>query len=109
MTADVVHLLPTPELTVLGCYLNGAKEPESLEAFYDSIGVPTDSTPTRLSVAVAQIILSQIQGGLPQWYSGKKRIFGRDRHKRHEAARLAFKPQEICCVNWADKIGRAHV
>ena len=102
MTAHVIRLVPTPELTALHCYLNSKDEPDSLEEFYDAIGVPANPTPSRLNVAVAQIILSHVQGGLPQWYSGRKGVFGRKRHERHEAARLAFQPQEVFCVNWAD-------
>ena len=104
MTNSVIRLIPSDEMLTLGSYLEGAAEPEQLEQFFDSIGVPNDAQTSRLSIAVAQIILNEIQGELPQWFSKRpnKNFFGRRHHKRHEAARLAFTPQKILCLNWAD-------
>ena len=104
MTATVVLLLPIDEQALLKCYVEGTREPDDLAAFYDALEVPEDAIPTRLAIAVAQILLHHIQGTLPQWASvnGDTVNLNREKHKRHKDARLAFSPQLICTINWAD-------
>jgi hypothetical protein len=53
---------------------------------------------------VAQILLHHVQGSLPQWASvgGGAIQYNRNEHKRHKDARLAFNPQLVCTINWAD-------
>jgi hypothetical protein len=60
--------------------------------------------PPRLAIVVALILLHHIQGTLPQWSSasGDTVQLNRKAHKRHKDARLAFNPQLVCTINWAD-------
>jgi len=104
MTATIVRLLPADEHAILDCYVNEIGEPDNSDALYDALEVPADAKPPRLAIAVAQILLHHIQKSLPQWASvkGSKVSLNRKAHKRQKAARLAFNPQLICTVNWAD-------
>jgi hypothetical protein len=99
MTDQVYSLLPSDELAVLKCFLEGSKEPDHFRHFYETIGVPTETSAPMLNIAVAHILLHEIQGGLPQWLGTS---FGRKPIHRHKAAKLAFNPKLICCINWAD-------
>ena len=76
----------------------------ALANLYDALEAPNNATPPRLAIAVAQILLHHVQGALPQWASvrGDKVFLNRKKHKRHKDARLAFNPQLICTINWAD-------
>lgn len=103
MNATIVRLLPADEQTLLKCYVEGTNEPSGVDAIYDALEVPTEATPPRLAIAVAQILLHEVQGTLPQWHAswGERVILNRQAHKRHEDARLSFNPQLICTINWA--------
>ena len=104
MTATIVRLLPADEQALLKCYVEGTSEPADAAALYAELEVPNDATPPRLAIAVAQILLHHVQGTLPQWasVSGDTVSLNRKAHKRHKDARLAFNPQLICTINWAD-------
>jgi hypothetical protein len=104
MTATIVRLLPVDEQALLKCYVEGRDEPGDFAALYTELEVPANATPPRLDIAVAQILLHHVQGTLPQWasVSGDKVSLNRKEHKRHKDARLAFNPQLICTINWAD-------
>ena len=104
MTADIVRLLPANEHDLLEYYVEGTCPPNDVDAFYDALEVPNNATPPCLAIAVAQILLHHVQGALPQWASvrGDKVFLNRKEHKRHKDARLAFNPQLICTINWAD-------
>ena len=56
------------------------------------------------SIAVAQILLHEIQESLPQWASVREEavVLNRKEHRRHKDARLVFSPQLVCTINWAD-------
>ena len=69
MTATIVRLLPADEQALLKAYVEGASEPAEAAAIYDTLEVPAGATPPRLAIAVAQILLHDIQGTLPQWAS----------------------------------------
>lgn len=103
MTATIVRLLPVDEQALLKCYIEGKGEPPDAAAIYDALEVPAKATPPRLAIAVAQILLHDIQGTLPQWASIRETVtLNRKEHKRHQDARLAFNPQHLCTINWAD-------
>jgi hypothetical protein len=104
MTAAVVRLLPADEHALLKAYVEGTGEPANAAAIYDALEVPAGATPPRLAIAVAQILLHRIQETLPQWasVSGDTANLNRKEHKRHKDARLAFNPQLVCTINWAD-------
>lgn len=104
MSAVIVRLLPADEQALLKCYVEGTTEPENAKAFYDATGVPTDAEPTRLAIAVAQILLHHIQEALPQWasVSSDRVSVSRLAHRRHQDARLIFSPRLVCTINWAD-------
>jgi hypothetical protein len=103
MTATIVRLLPADEQALLKCYVEGTDEPDNFDALYDALEVPAKATPPRLAIAVAQILLHHVQGMLPQWASvGDTVRLNRKAHKRHKDARLAFNPQLVCTINWAD-------
>jgi hypothetical protein len=84
--------------------VEGTSPPDDIDALYDSLEVPNTATPPRLAIAVAQILLHHVQGSLPQWASvtTDKVSLNRKEHNRHKDARLAFNPQLICTINWAD-------
>jgi hypothetical protein len=104
MTAAIVRLLPADEHALLKAYVEGTSEPANAAAIYETLEVPAGATPPRLAVAVAQILLHHVQGTLPQWssVSADALCLNREEHKRHKDARLAFNPQLVCMVNWAD-------
>jgi hypothetical protein len=103
MPATIERLLPVDEQALLKAYVEGS-EPADAAAIYDALEVPHDAMPPRLAIAVAQILLHHIQGTLPQWSSasGDTLQLNRQAHKRHKDARLAFNPQLVCTINWAD-------
>jgi hypothetical protein len=103
MNAIIVRLLPADEQALLKCYIEGTSEPSGVDAIYNALEVPTEATPPRLAIAVAQILLHEVQGTLPQWaaFFGERVILNRKAHKRHEDARLSFTPHLICTINWA--------
>jgi hypothetical protein len=84
MNATIVRLLPADEQTLLKCYVDdGASEPIGVGAIYDALEVPTDATPPRPAIAVAQILLHEIQAALPQWAaSGETISLNRTGHTR---------------------------
>jgi hypothetical protein len=102
MTATIVRLLPPEEQALLKAYVVGSSEPANAAAIYDKLEVPAGATPPRL--AMAQIVLHQVQGTLPQWasVSGDTVLLNREGHKHHRDARLSFNPQLVCTINWAD-------
>jgi hypothetical protein len=104
MTATLVRLLPVDELALLKCYVEGTPEPEGFGALYHALEVPKSDYIPRLAIAVAQIVLHEIQGSLPQWASVRddEVVLNRKEHKRHRDARLIFNPQLVCTINWAD-------
>ena len=103
-TATLVRLLPADELALLKCYVEGTPEPEEFDALYRALEVPAPNGVPRLAIAVAQIILHEIQGSLPQWasVSDDDVFLNRKKHRRHKDARLVFNPRLVCTINWAD-------
>jgi hypothetical protein len=103
MSADIIRLLPAQEHALLECYVTGATPPASFQQLYDELRVPTNAEPTRLQIAVAQILLHDRQDDLPQWVSIRddKVLINRERHERHPNARLRFNPQLLFGINWA--------
>jgi hypothetical protein len=104
MTATIVRLLPDDEQALLKAYVEGTCGPAADAAIYDVLEVPDGATPPHIAIAVAQILLHDVQGTLPQWasVSGGTVHLNRKEHKRHKDARLKFNPQLVCMVNWAD-------
>jgi hypothetical protein len=103
MNATIVRLLPADEQALLKCHVDGTAEPGGVDAIYNALEVPTEATPPPLAIAVAQILLHEVQGTLPQWAaSGESVSLNRREHKRHQDARLSFNPQLICTINWAN-------
>jgi hypothetical protein len=104
MAATIERLLPVDEQALLRAYVEGGSEPADAANIYGALEVPANATPPRLAIAVAQILLHHVQGGLPQWasVSGGTIQLNRNEHKRHKGARLAFNPQLVCTINWAD-------
>ena len=104
MTATILKLLPDEEVRILHTYIRGETDP-SLEEVYDTLRVPTEIEITRNEVAVAQILLSQIQENLPNWGftndDGDVEV-SRLPHRRLPDAKLNFNPQHVCTLNWAD-------
>ena len=102
MTATVFRLLPADEQAILKAYVEGTAEPD--DAAFAAFEIPEEAQPSRLEVAVAQILLSRIQDSLPQWSAMRddELIVNRKEHKRHKDARLNFSPKLICIINWAD-------
>ena len=104
MTANILKLLPDEEVRILHTYIKGVTD-LSLEKVYDTLRVPTEIEITRNEVAVAQILLSPIQEGLPNWGyvdDDGSEIISRLPQHRLPDARLNFNPQHICTINWAD-------
>ena len=64
MRTNVVSLIPQIELDIIEAYLFDKGEYE-FEEYLDEAEVPEPSETSRLSVAVAQILLNRIQGTLP--------------------------------------------
>jgi len=67
MSANIIRLLPDEERALLECYVAGSQHPASFQQLFDTMEVPTDAVPERLQIAVAQILLHQVQDSLPQW------------------------------------------
>jgi hypothetical protein len=103
MSADIIRLLPDQERSLIECYVRRARPPASFDALYDELQVPTDAEPSRLQIAVAQILLHDIQARLPQWITlnGDKVLTNRSSHVRHKHGRLRFNPQLMFGINWA--------
>jgi hypothetical protein len=104
MTATILKLLPDDEVRILQTYIGGLSD-SSLEIVYDTLNVPTVLEPTRNAVAVAQILLNQIQASLPNWMCVDNKgvlIVNQLLHHRLPGARLNFNPQHVCTINWAD-------
>jgi hypothetical protein len=105
MKTNVVSLIPQIELDIIEAYLFDKGEYEFWE-YLDEAEVPEPSEISRLSVAVAQILLNRIQGTLPQtgWIDANNDArASRQEIKRHkDATKLSFSPRLICCINWAD-------
>lgn len=104
MTATLVRLLPEDEMAVLKCYIEGASESPQIRSFYDELRIAETCEVPRGAIAVAQILLHEIQDSLPQWASVGESgaILNRKKHRRHKDARLVFSPLLVCTVNWAD-------
>jgi hypothetical protein len=105
---NVIRLLPAEEEAILACYITGSQEPTSFEQLYDALEVPAAdriaSITSRLQIAVAQILLHQVQDSLPQWAairSDGELLLNRKRHKRHKNGLLPFHPQRLFSINWA--------
>jgi hypothetical protein len=104
MSTNIVRLLPDQEQALLNCYVTGSKQPASFQQLFDTMEVPTNAEPDRLQIAVAQILLHQVQDSLPQWGKTTNNgtlVTNRKRHKRHKDARLHFTPRLLFCINWA--------
>ena len=104
MTATLVRLLPIDEMAVLKCYVEKTPETGEVLALYEEMAVPRDSFVPRLPIAVAQILLHEIQDSLPQWSAATEDglVLNRKWHQRHKDARLAFNPILVCTINWAN-------
>ena len=105
MSASIIKLVPDEELSILEAYF-AQEEVSELESIYDDFGVPEGSEEaSRCSIAVAQILLHNIQEELPSWGCTKNdgtTVLGRLPHQRHQDARLNFNPKHLLTVNWAD-------
>lgn len=104
MSANIIRLLPDEERALLECYVTGSKQPASFKKLFETMEVPADAEPDRLQIAVAQILLHQVQDSLPQWAATTNDgtlVTNRKRHKRHKGARLHFTPQLLFSINWA--------
>jgi len=62
---SVLPLVPPAELDVIETYLTGA-DADFLEPLFDDMAIPGDASVPRIDIAVAQILLHGLQGGLPQ-------------------------------------------
>lgn len=104
MTATLVRLLPEDEMAVLRCYIEGGSETPRIQSFYNELGIAENAEVPRGAIAVAHILLHEIQDTLPQWASVGESgaILNRKSHRRHKDARLVFRPQLVCTINWAD-------
>ena len=108
MSDNLIRLLPSEEEAILACYVTGSKEPASFQQLYDALEVPAAdriaSITGRLEIAVAQILLHQVQDRLPQWAavrSDGELLLNRKRHQRHRNGLLPFHPQRLFSINWA--------
>ncbi|MBX9903966.1 MAG: hypothetical protein K2Y31_06370 [Burkholderiales bacterium] len=70
----------------------------------DRLGVPDETRCSRIEAAVGQILIHSIQHRLPQWRStrGDKLIYGRKYSKSPVGAHVAFVPQHLFTINWAN-------
>lgn len=105
MSATVIKLVPDDEIMILTSYLNEDSS-TNLESIYDKLGVTEgcEEAP-RQAIAVAQILLHDIQNELPSWGFTKDDgtvVLGRLPHQRHPDARLNFSPKHLLTINWAD-------
>ena len=105
MTALVIPLVAYEELKVIEQYVLG-QDASDLEEIFDALEISNDATPTRHEIAVAAILLRNIEGSLPQWASVSSEdevTLSRKPIVRHpEATKFAYQPKLMCCVNWAD-------
>jgi hypothetical protein len=104
MSANVIRLLPDEVRALFECYVTGSEQPASFQQLFDTMEVPPDAMPDRLQIAVAQILLHDVQDSLPQWAAitnDGKLVFNRKRHARHKHARLQFNPKLLFSINWA--------
>jgi hypothetical protein len=106
MSASIIRLLPEPERALLECYVSGSTQPASFQQLFDTMEVPADATPDRLQIAVAQILLHDVQDSLPQWAAITKDgefVTNRRRHGRHKDARLRFNSEAALLDQLGDK------
>ena len=105
MTAKILKLLADDEVRILQAYLRKLKDP-TLDELYDQIGVPpqVELEPTRIEVAVAQILLNEIQEDLPNWGYVKDGValINRKTHDRLPKPKLFFDPEHVVTINWAN-------
>lgn len=105
MTAKIFKLLPDAELKILEAFINRDSTTD-LESIYQDLDIPHGySEVSRISIAVAQILLHNIQDTLPNWGYTKDDdtvVLGRLPHQRHKDARLNFNPKHVVTINWAD-------
>lgn len=106
MTGDstfMSRLLPIEEERLLRAYIAGTESMGELDPILDAMAVPVQLEVPRLAVAVAQILLHEIQETLPQWYGdGNPENYNRQPHRRHKDARLVFNPRLVVEINWAN-------
>jgi hypothetical protein len=108
MTATILKLLPDDEILVLESYISDMPTyhlDARLDEIFETLGIPEESSPERIAVAVAQIILNPIQHTLPNFAicnADHSVTLCRTPHNRHKDARLNFHPQQVCTINWAD-------
>ena len=105
MTAKILKLLADDEVRILQAYLRKLKDP-TFDELYDQIGVPPQGElePTRIEVAVAQILLNEIQEDLPNWGYVKDGValINRKTHDRLPKPKLFFDPEHVVTINWAN-------
>ena len=106
MTAKILTLLADDEIRILQSYFRKLKD-TSLDELYDQIGVPPQQElePTRIEVAVAQILLNEIQDALPNWgyvTDDGVALVNRKPHERLPKPKLTFNPRHIVTINWAN-------
>jgi hypothetical protein len=93
------------EKLVLDAYFNGGdgESPEVLRAC-DGLQVPQNVECTRLAAAVGQVLLHAVQARLPQWSvtDGDRIVYARRYRRRAGGQALAFVPQNLFEINWAD-------
>jgi hypothetical protein len=97
--------LHSDERLVLETYLSSSdgESPEVLQAC-DRLEVPQNVECTRLAAAVGQVLLHAVQARLPQWSvtDGDRVVFARPYRRRPAGQALAFVPQHLFEINWAD-------
>lgn len=104
MSATIIKLLPDEELDILTTYFLGQPE-NHLEAIFEELDVPEEIDIPRVAIAVAQILLHDIQAQLPSWgytEDDGSLVSARQPHRRHRAAKLSFNPKHLLTLNWAD-------
>lgn len=94
------------EKVVLDAYFKrgDCESPEALHAC-DRLEMPEAVECSRLEAAVAQVLLHGIQSRLPQWSVSDGDgwvLFARGYRRRPAGQALAFVPQALFTINWAD-------
>jgi hypothetical protein len=89
--------------------VTGSKQSASFQELFDEMEVPkcafgpADATPERLQIAVAQILLHDVQDSLPQWAAIRdgELLTNRKSYQGRSDERLQFNPRLLFSINWA--------
>ena len=93
------------EKLVLDAYLNGGDcQSSEVAELCNRLEVPENVECSRLAAASAQVLLHSVQHRLPQWSmsDGNRVVLARSYRRRPAGQGLAFVPQELFTINWAD-------